>query len=119
MLWEDDVPEAVEWIQQEFDALWHSPYAVELADFIVRDVDRLKPPDRAWIKGIFPRFLEQANPFIRHIVLRTRDYLENTVDPETGEPYLEPVRVRLHGKADEEAIKLPPFLERELRKRSI
>lgn len=73
--------------------------------------DRLKPPDRVRIKRIFPRFLKQANPFIRHIVLRTRDYLENTLDPETGEPYLKPVKVRLHGEGDDEAIKLPPFLE--------
>ena len=47
---------------------------------------------------MFPRFVEQANPFIRHIVLRTREYLETTLDPETGEPFLKPVQVRLHGE---------------------
>lgn len=73
--------------------------------------DRLKAPDRARIRRLFPRFLQQANPFIRHIVLRTRDYLENTLDSETGEPYLKPVKVRLHGEGEDEAIKLPPFLE--------
>ena len=41
LVWEDDAPEAVEWVQQEFDALWSSPSAVELADFIVGDLDRL------------------------------------------------------------------------------
>ena len=73
--------------------------------------DRLRPPDRARIRRLFPRFVEQSNPFIRHIVLRTREYLETTLDPETGEPFLKPVRVRLHGERDEDAIALPPFLE--------
>ena len=41
LVWEDDAPEAVEWVQQEFDALWSSPFAVELADFVVGDLDRL------------------------------------------------------------------------------
>lgn len=44
-------------------------------------------------------------------MLRTRDYLETTLDPETGEPYLKPVKVNLHGEGDDEAIKLPPFLQ--------
>jgi hypothetical protein len=73
--------------------------------------DRLRPPDRARIRRLFPRFVERSNPFIRHIVLRTREYLETTPDPETGEPFLKPVHVRLHGERDEDAIVLPPFLE--------
>jgi superfamily II DNA or RNA helicase len=73
--------------------------------------DRLRPPDLARVRRIFPRFVEQANPFIRHIVLRTREYLETTIDPESGEPFLKPVEVRLHGERDEDAIVLPPFLE--------
>ncbi|MDG4596169.1 MAG: helicase-related protein [Candidatus Contendobacter sp.] len=73
--------------------------------------DRLRPPDRARIRRVFPRFMEQSNPFIRHIVLRTREYLETTLDPETGEPFLKSVRVQLHGERGEDAIALPPFLE--------
>ena len=73
--------------------------------------ERLRPPERARIARAFPRFVTQSNPFIRHIVLRTREYLETTLDPETGEPFLKPVRVRLHGDGDGEAIPLPPFLE--------
>ena len=30
---------------------------------------------------------------------------------ETGEPYLTPVKVRLHGESDADAIRFPPFLE--------
>ena len=74
-------------------------------------VDALRPPDRQRIEGGFTRFVEGHNPYIRTIVLRTREYLENSTDPETGEPFLTPVRVRLHGESDEDAIVLPPFLE--------
>ncbi|WP_295889059.1 phospholipase D-like domain-containing anti-phage protein, partial [uncultured Thiohalocapsa sp.] len=72
--------------------------------------ERLSAPDRARVRRVFPRFLKHANPFIRHIVLRTREYLETTPDPETGEPLLRPVKVRLHGEGDDDAIRLPPFL---------
>ena len=74
-------------------------------------VDALRPPDRQRIESGFTRFVERHNPCIRAIVLRTREQLENTIDPETGEPYLTPVAVRLHGESDEDAIVLPPFLE--------
>lgn len=73
--------------------------------------DTLRPPERARIRRIFPEFVELHNPFIRHIVRRTREYLENTIDPETQEPYLKPVRVNLYGESDEEAIGLPLFLQ--------
>jgi hypothetical protein len=53
---------------------------------------------------------QNYNPFIRHIVRRTRDFLENTTDPETNEPYLKPVRVQLFGEGDDDAIRLPPYL---------
>jgi len=59
LLWEDDDPSAVEWVQQEFDTLWYSPYAVELADFIVRDIERLSR--REVLDGV-DRWREQPNP---------------------------------------------------------
>ena len=74
-------------------------------------VDRLRPADRLRIDDGFARFVERHNPYIRSIIRRTREYLETTADPETGEPYLTPVRVRLHGEAAADAITLPPFLE--------
>ncbi|MEY2832889.1 MAG: hypothetical protein RLZZ574_2148 [Cyanobacteriota bacterium] len=49
----------------------------------------------------------QHNPFIRHIVRRTRAYLENTIDETTGEPYLKPVSVRLFGEDNHESLELP------------
>jgi hypothetical protein len=60
------------------------------------DWERLKPPD---------------NPFIRHIVRRSRKYLEETRDPATGEPYLKPIRVELLGEDDADAIRLPLYLQ--------
>ena len=74
-------------------------------------VESLRPPDRQRIESGFTRFVEQHNPYIRTIVVRTREYLENSIDPETGEPFLTPVGVRLHGESDEDAIVLPPFLD--------
>lgn len=43
LLWEDDDPETVAWVQTEFNALWNDPRAVNLAccPFIVQDVKRI------------------------------------------------------------------------------
>lgn len=71
---------------------------------------RLGQPDRQRMRSMFRRFIDQHNPFIRHIVRRSRKYLEETRDPQTGEPYLKPIRVELFGEGDDEAIRLPPFL---------
>jgi hypothetical protein len=74
------------------------------------DWDRLKPPDKTRVRQLFPRFIDQHNPFIRHIVRRSRKYLEETCDPSTGEPYLKPIRVELLGEGEEDAIRLPIYL---------
>ena len=74
------------------------------------DWERLGNPDQSRLRRLARDFAPQHNPFIRHIVRRTRDYLETTRDPETGEPYLKPVRVELYGERDEEAIPLPLYL---------
>ncbi|MDZ4341829.1 MAG: phospholipase D-like domain-containing protein, partial [Candidatus Binatia bacterium] len=41
LLWEDASSEAVQWVQEEFDALWTHHAAVPLAEFIVDDIQRL------------------------------------------------------------------------------
>jgi len=43
LLWEDDDPDTVAWVQAEFDALWSDPRAVNLAccPFITQDVQRI------------------------------------------------------------------------------
>jgi hypothetical protein len=71
---------------------------------------RLSDPDRKRLRDLRSDFVDNHSPFLRHIVRRTREYLENAIDPETHEPYLKPVRVELSGEGDDEAITLPPYL---------
>ncbi len=70
----------------------------------------LSKPDVQRIKRLSRDFFPKHNPFIRHIVRRTRDFLENTIDPQTNEPYLQRIEVRLFGESDAEAVSLPAFL---------
>ena len=74
----------------------------------------LSSPDRQRCERIVKseRFFINHNPFIRHIVRRTRNYLENTIDPETNEPYMKKIEVKLFGERDEEIIDLPPISEK-------
>lgn len=43
LLWEDDSPESIAWVQEEFDALWNDPRAMDLSccPFIAHDVERI------------------------------------------------------------------------------
>ena len=43
LLWEDDDPATISWVQEEFDALWNDARAVDLAccPFIQQDVERI------------------------------------------------------------------------------
>jgi len=70
----------------------------------------LSNPDQQRVRRLSKRFFQEHNPFIRHIIRRTRDFLENTINPHTNEPYLQPITVHLYGEGEDEAITLPPFL---------
>jgi hypothetical protein len=57
LLWEDDSPETIDWVQEEFDALWNDPRAIDLAccPFIAQDLQRIisrKVIEPAELKGI-------------------------------------------------------------------
>lgn len=41
LVWEDTDPETVRWVEEEFEALWSSPFAVPLAEAVVQDIGRL------------------------------------------------------------------------------
>ncbi|MDM0839862.1 phospholipase D-like domain-containing anti-phage protein [Clostridium perfringens] len=70
------------------------------------------PAERRKIGRIMERgFVEKNNPFIRHIVRRTRDFLENEINPETNEPYLKKIEIELFGENEDEAITLPIYLQ--------
>lgn len=72
---------------------------------------KMREPDRDRVRRLARDFASEHNPFIQHIVRRTREYLETTIDPETNEPYLKPVKVNLLGESDTEAIALTPYLK--------
>lgn len=74
-------------------------------------IDQLTQADKHKILQFRERFFIENNPFIRHFIRRTRDFLETTVDPQTGEPYLKPIKVELFGETEEEAIVLPGYLK--------
>jgi len=56
-------------------------------------------------------FFENYNPYIRHVVRRERGYLENTLDPTTGLPFLQKINVKLHGEGDDGAIQLTGYMK--------
>ena len=41
LVWEDNSKESVEWVQEEFEALWNHPSTIELPDFIIKDIRRI------------------------------------------------------------------------------
>jgi hypothetical protein len=117
----ESLPEAWEWIRDPL------PPGDEGRDFQVlrselglgddktwakaADLDRLRPLTKQRLRDVTRVFFRRHHPYIRHIVRRTREYLEEHLDPETNEPYLKPVRVRLFGERPEEAVPLPGFLQ--------
>ncbi|WPX07743.1 phospholipase D-like domain-containing anti-phage protein [Anaerocellum danielii] len=77
------------------------------------DYDALLPSQQDIIDELIEEnFMEKYNPFIRHIVKRKRSTLENTVDPETGEPYLKKIEVVLFGEGDDEGLVLSAPLKK-------
>jgi hypothetical protein len=56
-------------------------------------------------------FFQNHNPYIRHVVRRERAYLENTIDPETKEPYLKRIEVELFGENDSETLVLSGYMK--------
>lgn len=74
-------------------------------------LEYLRPPEITRLKSIIPGFGREHNPFIRHIVRRTREFLENTIDSSTGEPYLKPVKVVLFGEGALDSLPLPLYLQ--------
>lgn len=72
----------------------------------------LSRPDQSKIGRILDNeFYQRYNPYIRHVVRRERSYLENTINPENGEPYLKRIKVELHGETDEDALILSSYLK--------
>ncbi|MCB0784569.1 MAG: DEAD/DEAH box helicase family protein [Flavobacteriales bacterium] len=114
---EADLDERWLWIRDPFPP----EYEHDLFARIRSDLD-LKPTDfqasvndlgamKPWLKNELselPAYSTNHNPLLRHIVRRTRSFLEETIDPNTGEPYLKKVEVVLYGEDD--PIILPTYL---------
>jgi superfamily II DNA or RNA helicase len=71
------------------------------------DFAKLDAPNRRRLQNVSEEFFAKHNPYIRHIVRRTREFLEEAIDPATSEPYLPKVAVRLFGEAPESSVYLP------------
>ncbi|MDD2401877.1 MAG: phospholipase D-like domain-containing protein [Clostridia bacterium] len=117
-------PEVVDWIRNPFPPAKENPLTfgelrkrlnMKDKDCIIRleQLDKIKntPVGRRIGRIIDDNFMTKNNPFIRHIVRRTRDFLENNIDEKTGETYLKKIKVNLMGEDDTEAITLPPYLQ--------
>jgi superfamily II DNA or RNA helicase len=77
-----------------------------------RFYDALSVSKKDSIKTLYTtdEFIANYNPYIRHIVRRTREFLENTINPATGAAYLKKIEVELYGEGDEGAVPLEGYL---------
>lgn len=41
LVWSDESEEGIAWVQEEFEALWGHPAAIELAEAVIQDIERL------------------------------------------------------------------------------
>jgi len=74
--------------------------------------ESMNKPLKDRIKKVYydDNFIQNHNPYIRSIVRRTRDFLENTINKETGEPYLKKINVNLYGESEDEALELSGYM---------
>ena len=111
-----------EWIRNPFPPAYENETTfgiirrkLNMADdeFVINNtILELSKPDQSKIGRIIEEgFYENNNPYIRHIVRGEREYLENTTNPENGEPYLKKINVNLHGENDDDALDLSGYLK--------
>lgn len=81
-------------------------------DFVYRKsyIDLSKPEQQRIENLLSEGFYERYNPYIRHVIRRERKYLEETINPDTQEPYLQKIEVELFGEEDEDALVLNTYL---------
>ncbi len=105
-----DSPEEIwPWLKNPFPPAWEDQGLRSLRQRLGLDdksaavstsFHELKPLEKTRAAGVCADLFLHYNPFLRAIVRRTRRYLEDTIDPETREPYLRPVSVTLFGEDD-------------------
>jgi len=116
-------PENWEWVRNPFPPSHENPHfnVLRLSDsfnlrtdqFVIsKSLMELSPIERSMIGFILSTgFYQKHNPYIRHVIRRERSYLEDTLDPTTGEPYLQKIDVQLHGEGDEGALVLTGYMK--------
>lgn len=119
-------PENWEWIRNPFPPSFENEPTFGLLrrrlglkedDFVIQKSHfDLQKPEQSIIGRILDnKFYQQSNPYIRHVIRRERSYLEETINPETGEPYLKKIEVILHGESDDDALVLSSYLKQAYR----
>lgn len=115
-------PEAWAWVSDPLPSRQESPAAAAIRSrldapdtrwqFRPEDLDRLPVVIRRvqLENGLLPDYGNRYNPLLRCIVRRTRAYLEQQVNPATGEYFLPRVAVRLFGEDDQHALTLGGYL---------
>jgi len=80
-------------------------------DYLIKpgDESNIKPWNKGRLETKRDLFMDH-NPYLRHIIRRTRNFLETSRDPETGDFYLQPVAVKLMGEEEKDAVVLPGYL---------
>lgn len=105
------------WIKNPFPPSDEGPnYSIlrSSADMNEEDVvypkqyNELKYQNKAAAEFLMNDFFEIHNPYIRHVVRREREYLENKINPKTGEPYLDTIEVEI---IDEPSLKLTGYMK--------
>lgn len=114
-------PENWEWIRNPFPPKFEHPVFASVrmnnkmqnSNFVLsKSYLELLPKERQRIGNILTAdFFSNYNPYIRHVVRRERKYLEIKTDPNTGEPFLKPIKVNLYGEDDEDALILTGYLK--------
>lgn len=81
-------------------------------DFVYRKpYMKLSRPEQQRVGTLLSQgFYERYNPYIRHVIRRERKYLEETINPDTHEPYLQKIDVELFGEDDDDALILNTYL---------
>lgn len=93
---------------REVDVLRRNLEIPDTQAVVTTPFDDLRGPDRQRVARIAEILPRENNPFIRHIIRRSREWLETEIDPVTHEPYLPRIGVELHGEG---AIELPVYLQ--------
>jgi len=115
-------PDNWEWIRNPFPpsfengptfGLLRRRLGLKEDDFVIQKshFDLQKPEQNIIGRILDNKFYQRNNPYIRHVIRRERSYLEKTINPETGEPYLKKIEVVLHGESDDDSLVLSSYLK--------